>query len=138
MLDDEEMIELMILPLTVKGKEAKQEWIIKAVELAKKIPVSSCSLSVLSGILTFTDKVIDQAYSQKVKEVMMLTKVERLFYEDGLADGRNEGKTNAERMFSNLMLSLLSEQRYSDIEAASKDPNYREELYQEYGIQALE
>jgi len=101
---------------------------------------------------------INQTYSQKVKEAMMLTKVEQLFYEDarneGLKEGWKEGwkigwkegwkigieegKKDAEYMFSNLMLSLLSDQRYSDIETASKDPEYREELYQKYGIHPLE
>jgi len=134
MPDDEELIELMILPLTVKGQEDKQEWIVKAVELAKKIPDPGGSISVLSGILTFTDKIIDPEYSQKIKEAMMLTKVERLFYEDGRKEGRKEG----EERLGSLMSSLFSDERYKDAKKASTDAEYREKLYLEYELHAVD
>lgn len=82
-LNEEEMTELMILPLTAKGEKPKQDYIEKAVQLAKQLPSRSDTLKVLSGILTFTDKIIDKEYATRLKEeFFMLTQVEQLLYED--------------------------------------------------------
>lgn len=84
-LTEEELTELMILPLTAKGTSAKQNYIQKAVQLAKQLPNRSTTLSVLSGLLTFTDKIIDKTYAQQIKEeFFMLTQVEQLIYEDAI------------------------------------------------------
>ena len=69
-LAEEELMELMILPLTVKGKKRKQETIEKAVTLGKRLPDREGQLKVIAGILTFTDKVIDRAYAKKLEEEM--------------------------------------------------------------------
>ena len=64
-LTEEELMELMILPLTAKGSEAKQEYIQKAVDLAKKLPNQNDVHTVIAGLLTFTDKFIETAYADK-------------------------------------------------------------------------
>lgn len=84
-------MRLMVLPLTVKGKEEKQEVIIKAVELAKQIPDRSQTVQALAGILTFSDKVIDEAYRERVKEEMQMTKVGQMIFEDGVEKGTQMG-----------------------------------------------
>ena len=84
-------MRLMVLPLTVKGKEEKQEVIIKAVELAKQIPDRSQTVQALRGILTFSDKVIDEAYRERVKEEMQMTKVGQMIFEDGVEKGTRMG-----------------------------------------------
>lgn len=90
-LTEEELMELMVLPLTVKGKPGKQEVIVKAVELAKKIPDRMQTLQVLAGILTFTDKVIDETYRDRVKEEMQMTRIGQMIFEDGLEQGLEQG-----------------------------------------------
>ena len=49
-MTDEELMELMILPLTVKGKKEKQPVIISAVELAKRYGGEE-SPSFINGVL---------------------------------------------------------------------------------------
>ncbi len=50
--------------------------------------------------------------------------------EEGLAEGRKQG---AERMGS-LIRRLIEDNRLSDLERASNDPNYRESLYKEFNL----
>ena len=50
--------------------------------------------------------------------------------EEGLAEGR---KLEAERMGS-LIRRLIEDNRLSDLERASTDPNYRESLYKEFNL----
>lgn len=90
-LMEEELMKLMVLPLTVKGKEKKQEVIVKAVELAKQIPDRRQVVQALAGILTFSDKVIDEAYRKRVKEEMQMTKVGQMIFEDGFEQGSRTG-----------------------------------------------
>ena len=81
-LTEEELTELMILPLTVKGRDAKRDYISKAVEIAKNLPSHSDTIKVLSGILTFSDKLIDKDYAEHLKEVFRMTQVEQLLYDE--------------------------------------------------------
>lgn len=146
MLSEEEMMELMVLPLTVKGTAAKQKMVMETINLARSIPDYSSTLKILAGILTFSDKIIDEEYCRKVKEAMRMTKVERMIYEDGLTDGRREGrkegrkegraegKAEGEASLCRLILSLMADDRLDILERVSKDAEYREKLYLEYGI----
>ena len=82
-LTEEEITELMILPLTVKGTAKKQYYIEKVINLAKQLPDASETRSVLSGLLTFTDKFVDKHYAHRIrKEYFMLTQVEQIIYEE--------------------------------------------------------
>lgn len=86
-LEEEDILQLMILPLTVKGKRQKQNYIIRVVELAKKIPDQNQMLRAMAGILTFSDKVIDESFKELVKEEMRMTQIGRMIFEDGLEQG---------------------------------------------------
>ncbi|WP_320933890.1 hypothetical protein, partial [Hungatella effluvii] len=83
-LTDEELMELMILPLTVKGKKEKQPVIISAVELAKRIADRKQALEALAGILTFSDKLIDEAYKRQIKEEMRMTQIGQMLIDEGM------------------------------------------------------
>ena len=85
-------MELMILPLTVKGRTGKQEAIEKAVGLARNLPEKEEQLKVLAGILTFTDKVIDKMYAKRLKEEMQMTLVGQMLMDEGIQKGREEGR----------------------------------------------
>lgn len=83
-LSDEELLKLMILPLTVKGSRKKQPVIIAAVNLAKGIKSRSQSIQALAGILTFSDKIIDKAYQKRIKEEMQVTQIGQMLIEEGI------------------------------------------------------
>lgn len=65
--------------------------IVKAVKLAKQIGDRRQELRALAGILTFTDKVIDETYRKKIKEEMQMTQIERMIFDDGLVEGEERG-----------------------------------------------
>lgn len=97
-LTEEEMAQMMVLPLTVKGKEEKQAYIEKAVELAKQIPDRKQLNQVMAGILTFCDKVIEPKCAERIKEELQMTLVEQLIYADGVADGERKGMEKGVRV----------------------------------------
>lgn len=90
-LDDDELLELIVLPLTVEGKEKKQELAERTVMLAKEIQNEEQCMQALAGILAFADKVIDKDYAERIKEAMGMNKVGQLFYNEGIELGMARG-----------------------------------------------
>ena len=79
-LTDEEVMKFIILPLT--GKNNKQVLIEKSINLAKEVKDENTQDFIIAGILSASDKFIDQDYSYKIREWLSMTKVERVFQEE--------------------------------------------------------
>ncbi|MCB7320134.1 hypothetical protein [Lacrimispora sp. 210928-DFI.3.58] len=125
-LTEEELVELMILPLTQKGAEEKRKLITAAVGLAKGLKERSQTLQVLSGILTFTDKIIDERFREKIKEEMRMTQIGQMIFEDGVQEGIQR--------LNRLIELLASSNRTEDIVRAASDNDYQQKLFREFGL----
>ncbi len=91
-LTETELMQAIILPLTYKGETKKKESIKELFELMKEIKEEETQLFLLSGILVFTDKVIDKETAKQIKEWIKMTKVARL-YEEEKIEAVNEAVT---------------------------------------------
>lgn len=76
-------MHLVLLPLTYKGEEEKQTAIRESVELARQIPDKNVETFILSGILAFTDKVINEKTRNHIKEVLSMTQVGKMLVVSG-------------------------------------------------------
>ena len=81
-LNDDDIMKLVILPLTQPKKSRKQKLIEDTIELAKKVQDENQQLFAIAGILTATNKFIDHNYSEMVKGWIRMTKVARLFEQE--------------------------------------------------------
>ena len=97
MVTDEILMHLVLLPLTYKGEARKQKAIRDCVDLACRIPDKDQETFVLAGILTFTDKVINEETRQHIKEVLGMTQVGKMLMDEGRAEGREEGREEGSR-----------------------------------------
>lgn len=59
----------------------------RCVELSLKLPEWEQESFALAGILTFTDKVIDETTKRYIKEVLSMTQVGRMLMEEGRKEG---------------------------------------------------
>ena len=91
-LNDDEMLEMIVLPLTVKGKEEKRALAEETVRLAQEIQDEEQRMQALAGILTFADKILDKESAKRIKEVIGMNKVEKLFYDEGVETGIVKGR----------------------------------------------
>lgn len=66
-------------------------------------------------------------------EFMKAEERERQIREDGKKEGIKEGMREHER-FMNLTQRLLSDKRYDELQRATEDQNYCQQLYKEYNI----
>lgn len=81
-LTEEELMQLIILPLTDKGKEKKQNRIKQVVELAKEMEEEEQQVFVLTGILVNTNQFIDRDYAKQLRRWLSMNKVFQLFEEE--------------------------------------------------------
>ena len=81
-LSDDDVMRLIILPLTQPDKTRKQKLIENAIDLARQVQNEQQQLFIVAGILTATNKFIDREYSDMVKGWIKMTKVARLFEEE--------------------------------------------------------
>lgn len=89
-LSDEELMQFIILPLTYKGIDAKQQSIQETVSLARQLKDEGQMVFVLSGIIVFADKVIDEDTATQVRRWISMTKVGKLFEEERIQYGKKE------------------------------------------------
>ncbi len=75
----------------------------KTIELAKEIRDEPTQLHVIAGILTATDKFIDEEYAKKVKEWIKMTKVIRLFEQEKEEAVKEAEKQKAIEIAKNLL-----------------------------------
>lgn len=93
-LTDEELMELIILPLSYRRKEDKKRQIRESVRLAAKIQDRNQQIFTLAGILAFTDKVIDWEMAEEIRKEICMTKVASLFENE-----KQEALTKVARLF---------------------------------------
>ena len=109
-LSDEEMMQFIILPLTCKGKEKKNEMIETLFRLSKDVKDEAVQMFLLSGILVFTDKVVDEDLAKKMKGWISMTKVARLFEEEkqqAIAKERQQARKEKQQAAEQTARSLL-------------------------------
>ncbi len=82
LLDDEEIMKLIIQPLSYRKQEEKEIQIRQTVELAVQIQDRDQQLFALSGILVFADKIIDMKTANKIRRAIQMTQVARIFEEE--------------------------------------------------------
>ena len=111
-LDDRDLMELIILPLTYKGKETQRKAAHEAVNLAKEIEDESVQEMALAGILSFSDKIIDKKLANEIRRCLSMTKVGAIIareMEESEARGEARGRASA------LLTVLASKGEVSEI-----------------------
>lgn len=112
-------MRFMILPLTHKGNAAKRECIRRCFDLIKRIEDEEMQTFLLSNMLVFTDKVIDNEDSNEMRKWLMMTKVERIIYEEKMQavreawkeareEAQKEAKTETERAVKNTLTEVAA------------------------------
>ena len=86
-ISDKTLMRLILLPLTYKYEEKKQETIKLCVNLAQKIPDKEQETFALAGILAFTDKIISNSTKKYIEEVLGMTQVGQMLMDKGRKEG---------------------------------------------------
>ena len=136
----EDIIPLLFSPL-MGGRSKQKERILQCMEILKRAETifSKNDIRKMEAILyVFAVKFLDDNELESIKEAVAMTKLGQMIWNDALEKGREEGEKiglerGAER-YSRLILILSKENRNDLIIKMASDPEYREELYKQYGI----
>ena len=81
-LAEEEIIKLVILPLTYRGKEKKVEAIDRIIEVADEVKDEDDRVFILSSLCVSTEKFMTENQSTRIEEMIRMTRVGRRIWED--------------------------------------------------------
>lgn len=78
-LEDDDLMKLVILPLTIAGSEWKQEMLEKVVDLAEQITDEEQRIFTVSGMIVASDKFINREYLDQIRMRISMTQLGPLY-----------------------------------------------------------
>jgi len=102
-LQDVDLMNLILLPL-MKSKKDKHELIKDTIELAKEVEDEKNQYFIIAGVLTSTDKFIDEEYANMVRSWLKMTKVEKIFEKEKEEAMNQAEKGKAIEIAKNMLL----------------------------------
>ena len=113
-LTEEDVMNLVIYPLTYKGRKAQQRAVTEAIGIAEKILNESLRRMALSGIFVFADKIITEEDADHIKRRISMTKIGRLLEEEyqeredkAVSKAKKEARKEAKKDKQESALKLL-------------------------------
>lgn len=89
-LSGQDILSLSLLPL-MRGTETKSKRLIESIELSNNIADSDQKVQCQSILYALLDKFGDNEAKKRFKEVISMTDIGRMIYEDGVAEGKAKG-----------------------------------------------
>lgn len=140
-LNEEDYAGLALAPL-MSGKLSRKEKIKKAILFAKQGDTATAEKTI-AILYTLADKFLKGKELQEVREVVSMTRIGQMIYDDGVEKGRAEGRAEGRQegldrgmdRMSVLTARLLKEKRLDDLQRATEDKVFCEQLLKEYGIE---
>ena len=119
-LTEQELMQLVVLPLAARGVERKQERIEQVIRLARLIKKEADQIFVLTGLLVSTDKFISEESAGTIRRLLDMTKVGRMLYEEGIEKGMEEGRNKTLQLVGRIFTILKDEPALTNKEIADK------------------
>ena len=93
-LTDDDLMRLVILPLTVPGSEGKQEMLEKVVDLAEQITDEEQRIFTLSGVIVASDKFINREYLDQIRRRISMTQLGQLYEKEKIEYANQKVREN--------------------------------------------
>ena len=78
-LEDDDLMKLVILPLTVPSTEGKQTMLEKVVDLAEQVTDNEQQIFILSGVIVASDKFINREYLDQIRRRINMTQLGQMY-----------------------------------------------------------
>ncbi len=93
-LANDDLMRLVILPLTVPGSEGKQEMLEKVVDLAEQITDEEQRIFTLSGVIVASDKFINREYLDQIRRRISMTQLGQLYEKEKIEYANQKVREN--------------------------------------------
>lgn len=102
-LEDDDLMKLVILPLTIPGTEGKQVMLERVVELAEQVKDNEQQIFILSGVIVASDKFIRREYLEQIRRKINMTQLGQMYEKEKIEYGNQKAKEKALEMAKSLM-----------------------------------
>ena len=97
-LDNDDLMKLVILPLTVPGTEGKQKMLEAVVGLAEQLENEEQQVFILSGVVVASDKFIQREYMEQIRRKINMTQIGQMYEKEKIEYGNRRAKEKAIEM----------------------------------------
>lgn len=97
-LEDDDLMKLVVLPLTVPGMEGKQLMLERVVDLAEEIGDEKQKMFALSGVLVASDKFIKREYLEQIRRRINMTQIGQMYEKEKIEYGNQKTREIALKM----------------------------------------
>lgn len=97
-LDNDDLMKLVILPLTVPGTEGKQKMLEAVVGLAEQLENEEQQVFILSGVVVASDKFIQREYMEQIRRKINMTQIGQMYEKEKIEYGNQRAKEAAKEM----------------------------------------
>lgn len=97
-LEDDDLMKLVILPLTVPGTEGKQAMLEKVVELAEQVKDNEQQIFILSGVIVASDKFINREYLEQIRRRINMTQLGQMYEKEKIEYANKKTREMALKM----------------------------------------
>ena len=120
---------------------SRKDIIKEAIQIVRqeKQPTAEKTMAML---YTLADKFLNTDELEEIKEVLTVTRLGQMIYDDGIKKGIEQGIEKGieqgieqeEMRNSALIANLLKEKRVADLQRSAEDKEYRKKLLKEFGL----
>lgn len=102
-LANDDLMRLMILPLTVPSTEGKKDMLERIVDLTEQIPDEGQRIFTLSGVIVASDKFINRDYMDQIRRRINMTQLGQLYEKEKIEYGNQKAREKVIEMAKSLM-----------------------------------
>ena len=89
----------------------------------------------MAMLYTLADKFLSAGELNEIKEVLAMTRLGQMLYDDGVKKGMKRGMEKKDNQLTELTARLLEENRLDDLKRSTTDKEFKEQLLKEFGIE---
>ena len=113
-LTEKEIVQLIMAPLSVEGKEAKQLLIRRCIDIIERAKDEKMQMNLYGGLLAFTDKVIEIKDQEEIRRRLSMTKIEKMFYDEKMDAVNKATNENTQLISANMLTDGLPIEKVCD------------------------
>lgn len=136
-LSEEDFANITLTPL-MTSKRCRKDVIKEAIQIVKQEKQLTAEKT-MAMLYTLADKFLSVGELNEVKEVLAMTRLGQMLYDDGVKKGMERGieRGREEEAKQNAALTarLLEENRLDDLKRSTEDKEFKEQLMKEFGIE---
>lgn len=108
-LDDDDLMRMVIMPLTVPGSEGKQDMLEKVVDLAQQLKDDEQRYFTLSGVIVASDKFINSEFREQIRRRINMTQFSQLYEKEKIEYSNQKVRENSVKLKKEMAKSMLDE-----------------------------